>query len=236
MLNIFHRAIRFNSQKKKTYEELFALVDEAQDFAEAFNESGICDHPRVPMSEGIMQVLINCACHAGAEEKTFDLLNQLEIRYGIQPTSLSYEPIIRYYSRTKGDLTEVNSLLTTMVNKGITLSTQIVDCAIRGYLYHGAEGCALDKAQDIFNQHRIRLLASTALALLDASLKKNDVFEARRVVVVVSQMFTPEERAAGRQLPLRNIESIAEVESHSLFLLSEPNLIERFKTYNLSLY
>jgi len=55
---------------------------------------------------------------------------------------------------------------------------------------------ALDRLQDLYNQYGTQARPSivSILALLDRSLDKNDVHEARRVVVVIEQLFSQNER------------------------------------------
>ena len=228
-------------QMQKTRES----IDEAQSFIETFTTEGYMDHSRVEGSEEMYSDIIKAACLANHEERALEILESMEMWYNIKPTAISYEPIVYNYSSLKHSRSIAQDILTMMVNQNVKISTNIVDTLVDGYLRPVEDNIeALDLVQDLFNMHAVRPSPSKLLDILDISLRRKDVFEARRVVVVIKQMFESSELPDPRCIP--PIHAVSKVKATKYieepygykatsYLISDLAIEERFISHGLQL-
>jgi hypothetical protein len=169
-------------------------VAKAEMFVKQCSEGGYMNHMKVTINETIVRELIKACCVAGKEERALWLLENMESLYGVKPTSLSYEPLLYKYAGVDGMLTLAEDVLMLMINRGVTISESIVDSFILGHINKGDSQSALDQIQGLFNQHGARPSVKSLMRLLDISLYGGDEHEARRVVVVIEQLYSLKER------------------------------------------
>eukprot|EP00600_Ochromonadales_sp_CCMP1393_P005174 CAMPEP_0174964390 /NCGR_PEP_ID=MMETSP0004_2-20121128/5849_1 /TAXON_ID=420556 /ORGANISM="Ochromonas sp., Strain CCMP1393" /LENGTH=918 /DNA_ID=CAMNT_0016213101 /DNA_START=497 /DNA_END=3253 /DNA_ORIENTATION=+ len=146
------------------------------------------------MTEACLRELVKAHCIAGQEEEAIQLVDRAEEEYGIQVTALSYEPLMFMYGGIKGLTTVTEDLVTMLMNKSIPITDAVVVPMVLGHIRQGDLSEALDCIQDVYNLHRVRPTPSLWLTLLDASLSTGDVLEARRVVSLISRLYTSKER------------------------------------------
>jgi hypothetical protein len=142
----------------------------------------------------MIKELIKAHCIAGMERKVFQIINSAPKKYNVKLTAAFYEPILFYYAGIKGLNDIAEDVFMQMVNHQIPLTDATIVPMVLGHMKHGNLSDALDCVQDLFNQYRIRPTTSLWLLLIDASLKTGDVMEARRVVTLLSQLYSQEER------------------------------------------
>lgn len=206
-------------QIAKTQGNTDGAIENAECYLKSFRDGPYMGHPKVILQEDAMVQLVKACCLAGDEEKALSLLNNMKDEWNITPTALSYEPLLYNFASIKGMLTVAEDVLTLMTNKKVSPSQRIVDAFVVGQLrrnsqFHreqrGEENLggelendesmalsdALDRLQDLYNQYgeNARPSPVSILALLERSLDLNDVHEARRVVVVIEQLFSDNER------------------------------------------
>ncbi len=196
-----------NCQIAKVHGSSNIPLNEAKLFLEKFAVSGYMNHPKVKITEKTIKELIKCCCVSGLEEMAHQILITCETKYGIKPTSLSYEPIIYYYCVIEPNIAIVEDIIITMVNRGVQLSTPIVDAIISANLLTGNSVDVLDRIQEIYTEHKVRPSAGALLRLLDFLVHRNDEHEARRVLVIIDQLFTDKERLESNYIPLSKLEA-----------------------------
>ena len=199
---------------------------------------------RVKGTEVLYSNYIKAACLAGLEERAFEFIESMDMNYGISPKCRSFEPIIHYYSVVKGSESACETVLNMLLNNKININVSIVDSVVLGYLNSsGDHSETLDKVQDIFNQYGVRPSPSTLLTLLDISLRNKDVFEARRVVVIIQQIFKKISSSSPLEILSKHQEKI-DKDSYNgsrknnkiaSVLLSQESLKKRFEAYGLYL-
>ncbi len=221
-------------------------VDEVQLFVEAITTEGLAGHSRVVGTEEMYSDLIKAACLADQEGRALEILECMELWYGIKPTALSYEPIMYNYNSIKGSRSVAQNILTTMLNKKVQISANIVDSIVESHLTHGEDNLkALDLVQELYNMHNIRPSPSKLLDILDVSLHKRDIFEARRVVVVIKQMFESSELPG--PIDIQPIHMVSRIKTSKFwsepmayratrFLISDDAIEERFLSHGLQLH
>ena len=220
-------------------------IDKAQSFIETFTTEGYMDHSRVQGTEEMYSDIIKAACLANDEERALEILESMEMWYNIKPTAISYEPIVYNYSTVKGSRGVAQDILTMMLNQNVKISTNIVDTLVDGYLKPVEDSIeALDLAQELYNMHAVRPSPSKLLDILDISLRKKDIFEARRVVVVIKQMFESSELPDPGEIPPIHMISRMKASKYieepyaykaTSYLISDVAIQERFKSYGLQL-
>ena len=220
-------------------------IDDAQAFIEAFTTEGHMNHSRVAGTEEMYSDIIKAACLANDEERALEILESMEMWYNIKPTAISYEPIIFNYSSVKGSRGVAQDILTMMLNRNVKISTNIIDALVDGYLKSIEDSIeALDLVQELYNMHGVRPSPSKLLDILDISLKKKDIFEARRVVVVIKQMFESSELSDVSDI--RPIHAVSRIRATKYveepfgyratsYLISDLAIQERFKSHGLQL-
>lgn len=196
-----------NCQIAKVHGSSSIHLNEAKLFLEKFASSGYMNHPKIKITEKIIKELIKCCCVAGLEEMAHQILITCEKKYGIVPTALSYEPIIYYFCVVESNAAIVEDIIITMVNRGVKLSTPILDAIITANLLTGNSVDVLDRIQEIYTEHKVRPSPGALLRLLDFSLNRNDEHEARRVLVIIDQMFTDREKQESTYIPLDKLEA-----------------------------
>lgn len=193
LLRLFTKAVQLadNTEKKRE------IIGQMEDFIAIFcarnadAKSGVC----VKFDEAILRELVKAHCVSGLAQDAVALIEDAQTVRGLKPTARVYEPVIYQCAVVAGDLNKAEDILTKLlVNKSIPLSDAIVTSFVLGLMRYGELSEALDCIQDMYNQHRVRPTVTTWMALLDASLSRGDVLEARRVVYLLQQQYTEQER------------------------------------------
>ena len=191
LLKLYSKACQINRKRSAAAEK---VINDAEEFLQAVVAGGTFGHPRVVASEACIRELVKACCLAGQEEKALAIIDKAHPAYGVRPTAASWEPLVFYYASKQGAMTAAEDVLTMMMNRGVPISDAIADAFVAGHLKQGDSSEALDRVQDIFNQHGVRPCPGTFLNLLQSSLDRVDEFEARRVCSVIQQLYTPSER------------------------------------------
>lgn len=183
-----------NCQIKKSQGHSAEAIDAAFTFLNKCKNGGFLGLPKIAINDELISDLIKVCLLADDETKALNLLSNIEIDYGVKPSSVIYEPLIYYYAGLKGAMTTTEDLLVQMINNNIPPTTAIVDALIAGFILDDAVSDALDRIQELYTEHRARPSVRALIRLLEMSLIRKDDHEARRVVVVIQQMYNFEER------------------------------------------
>lgn len=193
-------------------------------------------HPQIKNCEEYLAQLAKGMCQAGFVDMALDFVGKMGNIYNIKATSITYEPIIYHYSVVRGSLRASEDVCFSMLNRMITPSTNIINSLLLGILkYNGDEAEAIDRAQDFFNQHRIYPSPLVILKILDQSLKRGDVHEARRAVVVIRQIYSTSIKTKTKEASDFHFYTRSSSEKLSLSLLTKDALSERFNLFGLEL-
>ena len=191
LLKLYSKACQMNRKRSTAVD---SIITGAEEFLQASIAGGNVGHPKVVASESCIRELVKACCLAGQEERALAIIDNAEVTYGLRPKAACWEPLVFYYAYKQGAMNAAEDVLTMMTNRGVALTDAITDAFVAGHLKQGDASEALDRVQDIYNQHGVRPAPGTLLNLLQSSLDGGDVFEAKRVCSVVRQMYTPAER------------------------------------------
>ena len=183
-----------NCQIKKSQGQSGEAIDAAFTFLNKCKDGGFMGLPKIPITDEMISEVLKICLLANDETKALKLLDEIEIKYGLKASSVIYEPLIYYYAGLKGAMTTTEDFLVQMINKNIPPTTAIVDALIAGFLMEDDVSEALDRIQELYTEHRARPSVRALIRLLELSLIRKDEYEARRVVVVIQQMYSFEER------------------------------------------
>jgi len=129
---------------------------------------------------------------------------------GLTPNVYSYNSILHGLARV-GDITSLRDFLTEMTNEKIPLNMYSVQAIALGHLNVGDVVGAVSIVQDIFNQHGVLPPYTTHLDIIEFALVNNLMYEAKRHVYFLQQMWRyappewmPEETKKSIELNQRN--------------------------------
>lgn len=199
LLKLFSRNCFFSNG---TGEVGYAL-QQAQSFLKSCTRDGYIGHKAVPVSERAMVEIVKANCLAKQGDLIMESFKDMEATYGLKPTAAMYEPVLFNYACMHGKLSAADEIYMQMIGDGLLPTSEIMDVMVRGRLFHEEEGFrdALDWLQETYTSYGTKPSVATLILLIDASLERGDVPEARRVVAVIEQIFTEAERRNAVYVP-----------------------------------
>ncbi|KAL3769267.1 hypothetical protein ACHAW5_002283 [Stephanodiscus triporus] len=149
---------------------------------------GACGHAAIELNVGSWNCLIKACCYRGAFHRALKILNETMPQKGIEPDSFSYNTILAGLARV-GDIQSLKELLVSMTNKRVPINKYTVQAMADGLLNVGDISGASTTVQDIFNQHDTLPPYTTHLKIIEFALSNGLVFEAKRHVYFVQQLW-----------------------------------------------
>lgn len=195
LLRLYTKAAQIASKQGKDAEVLSSMLKFVELHCGLGSNAQTLSTATAATSE-IVRELIKAHCVAGKEEEAYRILTDAENTYGVKIGPELYEPIMFSFAAVKGLLNLAKDIVVEMTNRDMPLTDGIVVPLALCHLNHGDPRDALDCLQDMYNQYSVRAPASTWLLLIDHSLARGDVFEARRAVALLDMMYSPGERAS----------------------------------------
>lgn len=128
------------------------------------------------------------------EERLMRVFETYHVIYKYERTAKTFEVILRMYAKGRKSIDFIDDFISQLSAEGINVTPNMIDSLVRMLIERNCHPEALDRIQEIYNQHGVKPLAETTLRLLDESLKNGDEHEARRVVAVIEQIYTDTER------------------------------------------
>jgi len=155
---------------------------------------GACGHQPLQLDIKCWNMLIRACCYRGALWRAIYLIREKIPSVGLTPDTFSYDLLLLGLARV-ADTVFIREFLTEMTNKNIALSETTVQAIVMGYLNAGDVGGSISLVQDIFNQHGVLPPSTSHLDIIEYALVNNLVFEAKRHVYFLQQVwrFVPPE-------------------------------------------
>ena len=149
---------------------------------------GACGHDPIELNVGGWNCLVKACCYRGAFHRALKILNETMPQKGIEPDSYSYNTILAGLARV-GDISSLKEYLMSMTNKRVRIDKYTVQAMADGFLNVGDISGASTMVQDIFNQHDTLPPYSTHLKIIEFALSNGLIFEAKRHVYFVQQLW-----------------------------------------------
>eukprot|EP00571_Detonula_confervacea_P004405 CAMPEP_0172321644 /NCGR_PEP_ID=MMETSP1058-20130122/43929_1 /TAXON_ID=83371 /ORGANISM="Detonula confervacea, Strain CCMP 353" /LENGTH=773 /DNA_ID=CAMNT_0013037211 /DNA_START=86 /DNA_END=2407 /DNA_ORIENTATION=- len=149
---------------------------------------GACGHEPIELDVGGWNCLIKACCYRGAFHRALKILNETMPQKGIEPDSFSYNTILAGLARV-GDIPSLKEYLISMTNKRILIDKYTVQAMADGFLNVGDISGASTMVQDCFNQHDTLPPYTTHLKIIEFALSTGLIFEAKRHVYFVQQLW-----------------------------------------------
>jgi len=149
---------------------------------------GACGHDPIELDVRGWNCLIKACCHRGAIHRALKIVNETMPQKGIEPDSFSYNTLLAGLARV-GDVPSLREYLVNMTNRNIPIDKYTVQAVADGYLNMGDIAEASTAVQDIFNQHDTLPPYTTHLKIIEFALANGLVFEAKRHVYFLQQLW-----------------------------------------------
>lgn len=149
---------------------------------------GACGHEAINLNLNSWNILIKACCYRGAIWRAVEILQETMPKNGIEPDAFSYNTILAAVARL-GDNNFQKEFLTTMTNKGLQVDKYTVQALADGHLNAGDISGAITLVQDMFNQHQILPPYTTHLKIIEFALGNNLIYEAKRQVYFLQQLW-----------------------------------------------
>lgn len=149
---------------------------------------GACGHDPIELNVGGWNCLIKACCYRGAFHRALKILNETMPQKGIEPDSYSYNTILAGLARV-GDISSLKEYLMNMTNKRVPIDKYTVQAMADGFLNVGDISGASTMVQDVFNQHDTLPPYTTHLKIVEFALSNGLIFEAKRHVYFIQQLW-----------------------------------------------
>ena len=149
---------------------------------------GACGHDPIELNVGGWNCLVKACCYRGAFHRALKILNETMPQKGIEPDSYSYNTILAGLARV-GDISSLKEYLMSMTNKRVRIDKYTVQAMADGFLNVGDISGASTMVQDIFNQHDTLPPYTTHLKIIEFALSNGLIFEAKRHVYFIQQLW-----------------------------------------------
>lgn len=153
---------------------------------------GAQGHPPIDLDIVSYNTLMKACVYRGDFWKAMHIKDQIMPSKNMSPDIYTYNSLISYLSRV-GDVFYIKELLTEMTRKNIKLHKLTVQLIVNGFLHVSDIPGAVSIVQDIFNQHLVLPPYTTHLTILEFALASNNVYEAKRHLFFIEQLWVLDE-------------------------------------------
>ena len=164
----------------------FAFADSLQ--------HGACGHEPIRLDTGSYNALIQASVQRGALWRAMHVLDHVMMTTNTnetssaKPNSMSFNLILAGLARV-GDVMTMQEYYHKLLAAGLKPDAWTVRFIVDGLLNLGDVSAAVTVVQDLFNQHSVLPPYTTHIKILELSLGRNMVFEAKRHVYFLQQLW-----------------------------------------------
>lgn len=155
-------------------------------FADSLTQ-GACGHDPIQLDLTSYSTLMKACVNRGSCWRAMHILDEVMPSKGIEPDVIAYNTLLYGLART-GDAPTMKEYFNKMNSKNIQPTKETVDAIVTGLLNLGDVTTAITVVQDCFNQYCVLPPYTTHLKILETSLGRGLVYEARRHVFVIEQL------------------------------------------------
>eukprot|EP00548_Thalassiothrix_antarctica_P002852 CAMPEP_0194136454 /NCGR_PEP_ID=MMETSP0152-20130528/6459_1 /TAXON_ID=1049557 /ORGANISM="Thalassiothrix antarctica, Strain L6-D1" /LENGTH=381 /DNA_ID=CAMNT_0038833115 /DNA_START=606 /DNA_END=1751 /DNA_ORIENTATION=+ len=158
-------------------------------FSDSLQNGGVGGY--APMELGIdgWNAMIKVCCHRGAIWRALQIFRETMPNRNLEPNAKTYLYLLQALARL-GDVPTMRKLWHQMfVVEQISLNSRLVEAMIDGLLNKANVADSITLCQDVWNQVGVQPPYTTHLKLLEFALANDYIYEARRHVYVLQQIW-----------------------------------------------
>lgn len=156
-------------------------------FADSLTQ-GACGHDPIELDLVSYSILIRACVNRGSLWRAMHILDEVMPSNGIEPDAVAFNTLLYGLSRV-GDAPTMKEYFNKMHTKNIKPTKETVEAIVRGLLNLGDVATAVTVVQDCFNQYSVLPPYTTHLQILEVALGRGLVYEAKRHVYVIQQLW-----------------------------------------------
>lgn len=156
-------------------------------FADSLKQ-GACGHDPIDLDLYSYSILMKACVNRGSLWRAMHILDEVMPDNGIEPDVVAYNTLLIGLARV-GDVPTMREYFRQMVASGLQPSKETVQAVVDGLLNLGDVVSAVSFCQDSFNQYSVLPPYTTHLKIVEFSLARGLVYEAKRHVSFLQQLW-----------------------------------------------
>jgi len=151
-------------------------------------EQGACGHDPIELNLTSYTILMKACVNRGSLWRAMQIMDEVIPKNGIELDAMAYNTLLNGLARV-GDVPTIRDYYNRMLAQGITPTKETVEAVVNGLLNLGDVPSAITVVQDCFNQYSVLPPYTTHLKILEFALGQSLVFEAKRHVYFIQQLW-----------------------------------------------
>ena len=156
-------------------------------FADSLTQ-GACGHDPIDLDLISYSILIKACVNRGSLWRAMHILDDVMPSNGIEPDVVAYNTLLTGLSKV-GDVPTLREYFDKMLSKDIKPTKETIEGVVNGLLNLGDVATAITVVQDSFNQHSVLPPYTTHLKILEFALGRGLIYEAKRHVYFIQQLW-----------------------------------------------
>lgn len=156
-------------------------------FADSLKQ-GACGHEPIELDLISYSTLMKVCVNRGSLWRAMHILDEIMPANDIEPDVIAYNTLLQGLSRV-GDVPTMQQYYNQMISKDIQPTKETIGAIVDGLLNLGDVAAAITVVQDSFNQHSVLPPYTTHLKILEFALGSSLVYEAKRHVYFIQQLW-----------------------------------------------
>jgi pentatricopeptide repeat protein len=157
-------------------------------FADSLKQGGACGHDPIELDLISYTTLMKACVYRGSLWRAMHILDEIMPKEGIKPDIVAYNVLLDGLARV-GDVPTSKEYFRQLLSNGLQPTKQTVQAITDGMLNLGDVGTSITFVQDAFNQYSVLPPYTTHLKIIEFALGRNLVYEAKRHVFFIQQLW-----------------------------------------------
>ena len=157
-------------------------------FADSLKHGGACGHEPIELDLISYSILIKVCVNRGSLWRAMHILDEVMPSNYVEPDVVAFNTLLSGLARV-GDVPTIREYFSKMVAMGISPSPETIQSYVEGLLNLGDISAAITVVQDCFNQHSVLPPYTIHLKILEFALARGLVYEAKRHVFFIQQLW-----------------------------------------------
>lgn len=163
------------------------VLTSAISFADSLKQ-GACGHDPIELDLISYSTLMMACINRGSLWRAMHLLDEVMPANGIEPDIVAYNILLMGLARV-GDVPTMKDYFRQLLSNNLDPTKETIEAVVDGLLNLGDVGGAITFCQDSFNQHSVLPPYTSHLKILEFTLGRGLVYEAKRHVSFIQQLW-----------------------------------------------